>query len=69
MKTLFIFNDGPYGSERTYNGLRIAGNLSKKEGVEVKIFLLGDASSCSKGNQKVPQGYYNIELNVTKNSK
>jgi uncharacterized protein involved in oxidation of intracellular sulfur len=26
----------------------------------VKVFLIGDAASCAKGNQKVPQGYYNI---------
>lgn len=62
MKTLFIFNDGAYGSERTYNGLRLAGSLSKKEGMEVKVFLMGDASTCAKGNQKVPHGYYNVEL-------
>ena len=28
MKTLFILNDAPYGSERTYNGVRLAGSLS-----------------------------------------
>jgi len=32
MKTLFILNDAPYGSERSYNGLRLAGSLSKAEG-------------------------------------
>ena len=26
MKTLFILNDAPYGSERSYNGLRLAGS-------------------------------------------
>jgi len=29
MKTLFILNEAPYGSERSYNGLRLAGTLSK----------------------------------------
>jgi uncharacterized protein involved in oxidation of intracellular sulfur len=61
-KTLFILNDPPYGTERSYNALRLAGALSHREGEEVKIFLLGDAASCAKANQKVPQGYYNIEL-------
>jgi uncharacterized protein involved in oxidation of intracellular sulfur len=28
-KTLFVLNDPPYGSERSYNGLRLAGSLSK----------------------------------------
>jgi len=29
MKTLFILNDAPYGTERTYNGVRLAGSLAK----------------------------------------
>lgn len=62
MKTLFILNDAPYGSERSYNGLRLAGTLSKAEGEEVKLFLLGDAVSCAKRGQKVAEGFYNIQL-------
>lgn len=62
MKTLIILNDPPYGTERSYNGLRLAGALSKREGEEVKVFLIGDASSCAKKGQKVPQGYYNLEV-------
>jgi uncharacterized protein involved in oxidation of intracellular sulfur len=61
MKTLFILNDAPYGTERSYNGLRLAGSLIKREGEEVRVFLMGDAALCAKGNQKVPQGYYKIE--------
>jgi uncharacterized protein involved in oxidation of intracellular sulfur len=62
VKTLFILNDAPYGSERSYNGLRLAGTLSKAEGEEVKLFLLGDAASCAKDGQKVPEGFYNIQI-------
>jgi len=61
-KTLFILNDPPYGTERSYNALRLAGALSKRSGEDVKIFLVGDAASCAKANQKVPQGYYNVEV-------
>ena len=61
-KTLFILNDAPYGSERSYNALRLAGALAKREAEEVKIFLVGDAAACAKANQRVPQGYYNLEL-------
>ena len=61
-KTLFILNDPPYGTERSYNALRIAGALSKRQGEDVKLFLVGDAASCAKANQKVPQGYYNVEV-------
>ena len=62
MKVLFILNDPPYGSERSYNGLRLAGTLAKRDGQEVKVFLIGDAAACGKGGQKVPQGYYNLEV-------
>lgn len=61
-KTLFILNDPPYGTERSYNALRLAGALSKRDGEEVKVFLIGDAASCAKAHQKVPQGYYNVEV-------
>ena len=61
-KTLVILNDGPYGTERSYNGLRLAGSLAKREGEEVKVFLIGDAAGCAKRDQKVPQGYYNAEV-------
>ena len=61
-KTLFILNDPPYGTERSYNALRLAGALTKRDGEEVKVFLIGDASSCAKKDQKVPQGYYNTEI-------
>ena len=60
--TLFILNDPPYGTERTYNGLRLACSLAKRDGELVQVFLIGDAAACAKANQKVPQGYYNLEL-------
>lgn len=60
MKFLFILNDPPYGTERSYNAIRLARELLKETGNTVKIFLIGDAASCAKDNQKVPQGYYNI---------
>jgi uncharacterized protein involved in oxidation of intracellular sulfur len=60
MKTLLILNDPPYGTERSYNGLRLAGVLAKRESEEVRVFLMGDAAACAKGGQKVPQGYYNL---------
>lgn len=61
-KYLFILNDPPYGTERSYNGLRLAGSLAKPEGDEVRLFLMGDAAACAKSGQKVPEGYYNIQL-------
>ena len=58
--TLLILNDPPYGSERSYNGLRLAIALVKAEGQQVRVFLMGDAASCARTGQKVPQGYYNL---------
>jgi uncharacterized protein involved in oxidation of intracellular sulfur len=57
--TLFILNDGPYGTERSYNGLRLAKAVSKQPDQQVRVFLMGDAVACAKAGQKVPAGYYN----------
>jgi len=62
MKTLLILNDAPYGSERTYNGARLAGALAKQPGNEVRVFLIGDAASAAHRLQKVPSGFYNLEV-------
>ena len=62
MKRLLILNDAPYGSERTYNGARLAGALSSQEEHEVKIFLIGDAAAAAHNKQKVPTGFYNLEV-------
>ena len=60
-RTLIILNDPPYGTERSYNGLRLATALSQGETDEVKLFLIGDAVSCAKAGQKTPNGFYNLE--------
>jgi uncharacterized protein involved in oxidation of intracellular sulfur len=57
--TLFILNESPYGTERSYNGLRLARALGKQAGQTVRMFLMGDAVACAKTGQKVPEGYYN----------
>lgn len=62
---LVIVNDGPYGSERPYNALRIAMNLAKRELVNVRVFLIGDGVQCALRGQETPQGYYNIEKMVS----
>lgn len=60
--TVFILNDPPYGNERSYNGLRLAVALTKKDSNRtITIFLMADAVSCAKKGQKTPDGYYNIE--------
>lgn len=58
---LLILNDPPYGTERSYNGLRLAIAVTKTEGASVKVFLIGDAAACAMAGQKTPDGYYNLE--------
>ena len=64
--TLFIINDAPYGNERAYNALRLAGALAGREDQRVQVFLMADAVGCAKAGQKVPEGYYNVQLMLGK---
>jgi uncharacterized protein involved in oxidation of intracellular sulfur len=64
--TLFILNDAPYGNERVYNALRLAGALAALGNQSLRIFLLADAVLCAKAGQKVPEGYYNVQLMLGK---
>ncbi len=57
--TLFIINDGPYGSERSDNGLRLALSLAKSE-PEINVYLIGDGVQCAADGQETPTGFYNI---------
>ncbi len=61
MKSVFILNDAPYGTERSYNGLRLAMSLAKRDGEQVRVFLMADAVACAIRGQKTPDGYYNVE--------
>lgn len=61
MKILFILNDAPYGSEKTYNALRHAMAMQKHQpGTEVLVFLMADAVTAAVPAQSTPQGYYNV---------
>jgi len=62
MTMLFILNDPPYGTERTYNGLRLVLNMFKLSAdSDVNVFLMGDAVMTAKTGQQTPNGYYNLE--------
>ncbi len=61
VSVLFVLNDGPYGSERSYNALRHALAVAKQDGAEVKLFLTADATACAIAGQSPPEGYYSIE--------
>lgn len=62
MQILLILNDPPYGTERCYNGLRLALALAKSDpATTVTVFLMADAVVAAKSGQKTPDGYYNVE--------
>jgi uncharacterized protein involved in oxidation of intracellular sulfur len=61
VKVLILLNDPPYGTERSYNGLRLAGSLARRDEVDLKAFLFGDAVGCAMANQKLPDGYYHLD--------
>lgn len=64
MKFLFVLHDPPYGTERTYNGLRWVRQMLTADadgpGHEVRVFLFADAAVSAMAGQKTPNGYYNI---------
>jgi uncharacterized protein involved in oxidation of intracellular sulfur len=61
MRVLLIVNDQPYGSERPYNALRLAGALAKREDIELRVFLFGDAVACALAGQRPPEGFYHLD--------
>ncbi len=62
MRIVLVLNDPPYGTERSYNGLRLALTLAKQDqSSAITVFLMGDAVTCAKKGQITPDGYYNIE--------
>jgi uncharacterized protein involved in oxidation of intracellular sulfur len=54
-------NDPPYGTERTYNGLRTAMALQKEQAAEAWVFLMADSVLAAMAGQKTPDGFYNLE--------
>lgn len=65
MKVLVILQGPAYGDERAYNGLRLAGNLAKRDDAEVKVFCFGDAVGCAVAGQQLPNGYYHLDRMIT----
>jgi len=61
MKILVVVNDQPYGSERPFNALRLADALVKREEVELRVFLMGDAVACAVAGQQLPEGHYHLD--------
>jgi uncharacterized protein involved in oxidation of intracellular sulfur len=60
MSWTIIVNDPPYGNEKTWNAFRLA-STARSEGVDVRLFLMGDSVASAKTGQKTPEGFYNME--------
>ena len=61
MEYLLVLNDSPYGSQRTYNALRLAAALAKSATTEVSIFLLGDGVVSGLRMQSPADASYNVQ--------
>jgi len=61
MDVLIIVNGSAYGSELPFNALRLARTLAKRDGVDVRLFLMGDAVVSAIQGQQVPDGYYHLD--------
>lgn len=60
-KILLILNGPAYGADETFNAVRLAVALSRRDDAEVKVFLMGDAVTCAVAGQKTPDGYYTLD--------
>ena len=60
MKTLFILNGPPYGTERVYNGLRPLTPAEKKSRKGSYRLPHGGRGCKCQGRPKAPDGYYNV---------
>lgn len=61
MKALLIINNPAYGSDETYNAVRLANALARRDDVQATVFLMGDAVTCAVAGQKTPDGYYALD--------
>ena len=61
MKALVIINGSAYGLDSTYNAVRLAASLVRRQGVELTVFLMGDGVTAAVAGQRTPDGYYKLD--------
>lgn len=61
MTILIIINGAAYGQDATYNAVRLAASMAKRDGVTVQVFLMGDGVTVAIAGQKTPDGYYQLD--------
>lgn len=60
-KVLLILNQPAYGADETFNAIRLANALTRRNDTDVTVFLMGDAVTCAITGQKTPDGYYTMD--------
>ncbi len=60
-KILLVVNGPAYGADETFNAIRLAIALTKRDDTDVSVFLMGDAVTCAVKGQKTPDGYYTLD--------
>jgi uncharacterized protein involved in oxidation of intracellular sulfur len=61
VQVLIVINGSAYGLDSTYNAVRLAGNLAKRDEAEVTVFLMGDGVTAAMAGQRTPDGYYKLD--------
>ncbi|MDJ0322508.1 DsrE family protein [Cryobacterium sp. PH31-AA6] len=61
MNILIIINGAAYGQDTTYNAVRLARSLSKRDEVTTQVFLMGDGVNVAIAGQNTPDGYYKLD--------
>ena len=61
MDALMIINGSAYGLDSTYNAIRLAGSMAKRDGVVMTVFLMGDGVTAAMKGQRTPDGYYTLD--------
>jgi len=60
-KILLVLNGPAYGADATFNAVRLAVALARRDDTDVAMFLMGDAVTCAISGQKTPDGYYTLD--------
>lgn len=58
---LMIVNGSAYGLDSTFNAVRLAASLAKRDGVDLTVFLMGDGVTVAVAGQRTPDGYYKLD--------
>ena len=65
MKVLMIINGAAYGADVTFNAVRLASTLAKRDEVDMTVFLMGDGVTVAMAGQNTPDGYYKLDRMAT----